>query len=447
MTAPRPAGATAPAPLPDAVPVAAPRPALSAEVCRDPDAFAALAPAWQRLFARCSAATPFQHHAWLDSWWRSYGRRGRLRVVLVRSGADLVAAAPLALVRRPVPALVPLGGSLADYTDVLLDDAVPGAADALAAGLADAARGALVDLREVRPGAAAERVYAVWPGPKRLIRDSVCLELPAAPLTELIDRLPRPRAQRARAKLRKLDALGVRQRVVDADEAGAALGNLLELHRLQWQGRKVTAEHLRPRFREHLARAVVPMIRSGHAAVTEFTLDGTVVAVDLTLLAPGITGGYLAGAHPGLRSRKADVATMLLRSDTEKCAAAPDGGVGRGGVLSMLRGDEPYKHHWRPETVVNQRLLLARRPTAPLVAVPLADTWARERLRRARRVLRERAAGGPPGTNGGSGPARDTGTRHTGTGYTAAAQDGAGQGRGQDGVREAGGTPDGGGGP
>ncbi|WP_053639067.1 MULTISPECIES: GNAT family N-acetyltransferase [unclassified Streptomyces] len=360
-------------------------PGHTVELVTDEAVFAALAPEWDRLYGRCAAATPFQSHAWLHSWWRSYGPPGRLRVVLARVGRELVAAAPLMLVRRPVPALVPLGGAISDYGDVLLDDGRgPDAATALAAGLAAAARTALVDLREVRPGAAAERVYACWRGPRRRLADSLCLELPALPLDELVARLPSAKArQRVRAQLRRLDALGVKSRPVLPDEADTAVRRLLELHRLQWRGRQVTGEHLRPRFREHLVRAAGPMVRSGDAVVTEFRMDDEVVAVDMTLLSRGLAGGYLYGAHPLLRERKADVAVMLL----DACAGyarAP----GRS-TLSLLRGDEPYKHRWRPDPVPNQRLLLARRRTAPLLAAALCDAAARRRgkelLRRARR--------------------------------------------------------------
>ncbi|MFD8535899.1 GNAT family N-acetyltransferase [Streptomyces rubrogriseus] len=368
-------------------------PGHSVELVTDEGAFAELAPQWRRLYARCAAATPFQSHAWLLSWWRSYGAAGRLRLVLAREGGELVGAAPLTLVRRPVPALVPLGGAISDYGDVLLDDERgPDAVAALAAGLAAVARTALVDLREVRPGAAAERLYAHWHGPRHRLADSLCLELPALPMDELVARLPSAKArQRVRAQLRRLDALGVKGRPVLPDETEAALRRLLDLHRLQWRGRKVTGEHLRTRFREHLVRAVGPMVRSGDAVVTEFRMADEVVAVDVTLLAHRLAGGYLYGAHPRLRERKADVAVMLL----DTCAGyarAP----GRG-ALSLLRGNEPYKHHWRPEPVPNQRLLLARRRTAPLLAAALADAAARRRgkeLLRRRAERRERDGGG-----------------------------------------------------
>ncbi|WP_460065826.1 GNAT family N-acetyltransferase [Streptomyces sp. YKOK-I1] len=336
--------------------------------------FAGLAPAWDRLYRRCATATPFQSHAWLHSWWLSYGTPGRLRLLVVRDGAEPVAVAPLMAVRRPVPSLVPLGGAISDYADVLVDDGHgERAVAALTAGLAAAARTAVIDFREVRPGGAVEQVYERWRGPRRRVGDSMCLELPALPMDELVARLPSAKAQRVRAKLRKLTALGVERHAVRPDEVDAALHRLLDLHRLQWQDRKVTGEHLRPRFCEHLVRSVGPMVRSGNAVVTEFRLDDDVVAVDLTLLSHRLAGGYLYGAHPRLRERKADVAVMLLDACAEHTR---DGGRA---ALSLLRGDEPYKHHWRPEPVVNQRLLLARRRTAPLLSAVVCDVAARRR--------------------------------------------------------------------
>ncbi|MEU3945620.1 GNAT family N-acetyltransferase [Streptomyces sp. NPDC029526] len=356
----------------------------------DDDAFASLGDDWTRLYRRCRQATPFQSHAWLSSWWHTYGRPGDLRLLLVREGGRLVAAAPLMRVRRPWPALVTLGGAISDYGDVLLDDTCgQGAVDALTAALAGAARTALVDLREVRPGAAAERLLARWPGPRQRLDDSLCLELPAVPMGELVARLPSAKAQqRVRAKLRRLDRLGVQRHMVPPDGVDAALARLLELHRLQWAGRRVTPEHLRPRFRAHLVGAVGPMVRAGDAVVTEFRLDGEVVAVDVTLMSPRVAGGYLYGAHPRLRELRADVAVMLL----DACTTHTKDGAHA--TLSLLRGDEPYKHHWRPEPVRNGRLLLARRRTAPLLAAAVGDAAARRRGRELRR--RGPDAGGGP---------------------------------------------------
>ncbi|MHC0430739.1 GNAT family N-acetyltransferase [Streptomyces sp. O3] len=368
--------------------------ALSVAVCTDPAEFAALGAEWNLLHRRCRTATPFQSHAWLHSWWLSYGGAGRLRVVLVRDGDRLVAAAPLTRRPRPLPTLVPLGGALSDFSDVLIDDTTSAlaedAADALTAGLRKLARTAVIDFREARPGSSVEQVYARWHGPRRRLADSLCLELPALPMDELVRRLAKPRAQRARAKMRKLDALGIERRIVPPPDVARSVHRLLALHRLQWQGRKVTGEHLRPRFAEHLARSATLMAQNGDAVVTEFRLDDTVVAADLTLRSPGLAGGYLYGADPSLRERKADVATLLLRSCADQLQERDRQGTPPG-VLSLLRGDEPYKRHWRPHPVVNQRLLLARRRTAPQLAAVLTGATARRGAGRAVRAWRERS--------------------------------------------------------
>lgn len=373
--------------------------ALHAEVLRDGEAFGRLGPEWTALYGRCATATPFQSHAWLHSWWLSYGRPGALRVVLVRrADGTLVGAAALLRARGPLPVLTPLGGAITDFTDVLLDDGCPDAAPALARALARAARGAVVDLREVRPGAAAERLYEAWRGPRRRLADSECLELPAVPMETLLERIPSGKAQRMRAKFRKLDALGIDERVVPGAEVPAALRRLLRLHQLQWRGRGVTAEHTSERFAEHLARAVRPMVERGDAAVTEYRLGDEVLCADLTLMSPRLAGGYLYGADPALRARKVDVAAMLLRHAAREAAAS-----GRA-TLSMLRGTEPYKHHWRPETVPNQRLMLAGPGTAPLLwaraGAAHGRRWAARQVRQREWLGRALGRGTPNGGGG-----------------------------------------------
>ncbi|MGW6404201.1 GNAT family N-acetyltransferase [Streptomyces sp. NPDC055134] len=349
---------------------------LSAEVCTDSVRFGALGPEWEALYRRSRTATPFQSHAWLHSWWLSYGSGRGLCVVLVRDGGRLVAAAPLTRRWRPLPVLVPLGGSISDFCDVLVDDdddndGEGGRVRALGDALWRLARTHVIDFREARPGSAVERLYDRWPGPKRRLDDSLCLELPPVPMDDIVGRLPGGRAQRARAKVRKLDALGIERRVVPPDEVDGSVRRLVELHQLQWEGRKVTTEHLRPRFSEHLTRSVSLMARSGDAVVTEFRIDETVLAADLTFLSRRLTGGYLYGVHPGLRERKADLATMLLRSSSEHAQDRASGS------LSLLRGDEPYKHHWRPHSVVNQRFVLARPGTSAGLALAVGDVTAR----------------------------------------------------------------------
>ncbi len=354
-------------------------------VCRDPQEFGELAGQWEDLRRRCRPATAFQSHAWLHSWWLSYGRPGRLRVVLVHSGGELLAAAPMMLTYRPLPTLVALGGAITDFCDVLLDDGHPQAARSLARALHQTARGAVIDLREVRPGAAAERLYDAWPGSRQRLRDSVCLELPGVSMESLLDRLPAPSAKRTRRKLRKIDKMGITEYRVPPSEAAASVPTMLRLHAMQWEGRGVTPEHLLPRFRAHLERAVRELAGSGDALVTEYRLGGETVAAEISLTSPDMVCGYLYGADPRLRAEKVDITTMLLRNNASYADSS-----GRA-TLNLMRGSEPHKLRWQGESVANQRFVLSRRQLAPALGLHTAQIAGRAF---AAEMVRQRAAGG-----------------------------------------------------
>ncbi|MBV2151359.1 GNAT family N-acetyltransferase [Kitasatospora sp. SUK 42] len=338
-------------------------PVWTTELRREDDALDTLAEEWDDLAARCRTATFFQAADWQRSWWRHYGRPGALLVVLVRRDGRLVGAG--AFLRRggPFGGLTGLGAGLVDYTDVLLDD---GCADRAAAEFAAALPLTRpwhwLELREVHPEAAAQRVYAHWRGTRRRYRDSLCQYLPAVPMERLLKRVPGKTAQRSRVKLRKIAEAGVQVRSTPVAEVPAALEGLLRLHFLQWQERGVTAEHRTERFARHLTESTTGLVATGRAAVHRFHLDGELVAVNLLLLCPSFGGLYMYGAHPVLRERL-DIAGLLF-------SAALDETVGAGvPLLGLLRGQEPYKQRWRPDRLANQRLLLGPVGAAPAAAV------------------------------------------------------------------------------
>lgn len=384
----------------------------AATLCRDAAQFGLLARDWEELRRRSTGATAFQSHVWLHSWWQSYGRPGRLRVALVREDGRLVAAAPMMLIHRPLPTLVPLGGKITDFCDVLLDGECPGAAAYLAKALHRASRGALIDMREVRPGAAAEQLYDAWRGTRRKLNDSVCLELPGVSMDELLKRLPAASAKRTRQKLRKIDRVGIKEHEVLPSEAATAVRTLLDLHAMQWEGRGVTPEHLLPRFRAHLERTVEQLAESGDATLTEYRMNDETLASDITFDCRDMVCGYLYGAHPKLRRQHVDITTMLLRHDAAHAEA-------RGcDTLNLLRGAEPHKLRWQAESVANQRLLMARREMTPGLALHLAKIAGRKsaagalRQSRAGQRIRRLLPGGrlatPPGADTAAGAGAET---------------------------------------
>ncbi|MDT5037889.1 MAG: hypothetical protein QOE03_3074 [Micromonosporaceae bacterium] len=351
-----------------------PTPLWSADVRTDDDCLADLGTDWDDLFARCSTATPFQSYAWLASWWRTYGRPGRLRLVLVRYAGRLVAAAPLMLVHRgAVAVLTPIGGDLSDFADVLVDDTTTEAGTPTEDGqpkeiVVEAVRilaetliltpgWQAVDVAETRPDATVGRLLAVWPGPHRALPGSPCLELPARPIDELVADLPTHTRKTVRRRLNQLRRLDLDTRTVSADDIDRAVADLLRLHTVQWRGRGINPEHARPEFARHLSGAVAPMTVAGQAALIEYRISGRLMASSLVIVGRDMVGGYLYGADPALRE-VADVTTMLL---VDTLAMAHRSGRP---TMSMLRGAESHKLRWRPAEAVNRRLLLGR-PGSP----------------------------------------------------------------------------------
>jgi CelD/BcsL family acetyltransferase involved in cellulose biosynthesis len=339
-------------------PVSSPASAItwSVQVRRSDDGLAGLGDDWDDLVARCAAATPFQSYAWLESWWRTYGTPGTLRLVLVRHGGRLVAAAPLMLRRRAGCAvLTPLGDPFSDFTDVLVDDLFAAeAARRLAAALIAEPGWQAIDLPEVRPdAAAATALWPAWPAGRWQTTASLCLELAAMEMEDFVRELPTHSRKTVRRKMNQLKKADLDIREVTAEDAGRGVADLLRLHERQWAGRGVNPEHLSPEFTAFLTRSVRGMIGSSQAALLEYRIGGDLMASSLVLIGRDLVGGYLYGADPALRER-VDVTTMLL-ADTLPLAC-------RSGcsTMSMLRGAEEHKRRWRPDESYNRRIVLAR---------------------------------------------------------------------------------------
>ncbi|WP_067498845.1 GNAT family N-acetyltransferase [Actinoplanes sp. TFC3] len=323
----------------------------------DDGALVAVRDEWVDLYGRCATASPFQAHGWVAGWWQAYGQRGRLRLTLVRHGGRLVAVAPMMLVRRRggVGVLVPLGGQVADFTDVLVDDAIAGPASARLADALVRDRGwQVVDVPESRPGAVTGgALLDAWPGRRYRLDASLCLRLPAVPLPDFLATLSSKQRRSARHEVVRLERCGLRMNEVSTQEAGRAVPELLRLHAMQWQGRGIQPEHLRPAFAQYLTRAVTLMLADEQAVLVEYRDGNRLLASHLMFAGRDVLGGYLYGVDPELRKR-VDVTTMLL---TDMVPRAHRLGLA---ASSQLRGDEAHKLRWRPVPERNSRLLLVR---------------------------------------------------------------------------------------
>lgn len=267
-------------------------------------------------------------------------------------GGRLVAAVALRQRRqRGLAALSPVAADIADFSDVLLDEAVPDAAEHLAAALLELPGWDLLELPETPPAALAWRLLGAWPGRSICLPASVCLELPVRTPESLLADMP----AKQRRNLRRNERLGLQEVAVPAEPAAVrvAVGELLDLHLREWAGRGGNPLHGTDAFRRHLTASVALLVPAGRAALTRHLLAGSVVAVSLTLLTRDLVGGYLYGADPALR-KQADISALLIRS---ALGVACDRGARR---LSLLRGEEDGKLRWAPQARRNQRLLLLR---------------------------------------------------------------------------------------
>ena len=338
-----------------------------AGVHREDAALHDVADEWEALYARCPHATPFQSAAWLTAWWRHYGSPGALRLAVVRRDGELVGLGAFHATRGG-QVLVPLGDDLCDWTDVLVDPAHERPAlDALSAVLLATPGWRVVDLPEVRACATALRWAQRWRGAVRNEAGSKCADMPARPFDEVVAAIPSSSTRQSmRRSLRKMDAAGLTETPVGPQDAAAAVGRLVELHEEQWRERGgMNPEHGRPRFAHFLAAAAPDMVARGHATLTDYALDGEVVATNLNLVGPDVVGGYLYGARPDLFGR-VNVTAMLMRT-------ALDTAVARGaGTFSMLRGRETYKTTWQATEAPNRRLLLGRPGRLEVVAYAAA---------------------------------------------------------------------------
>ncbi len=86
--------------------------------------FAALRRDWTLLLPDSADRSPFLSWEYADAWWRSFGGRDRLHVVVVRDGREVLAIAPLlrcgGLAGRVPAVYIGIGHEAADYCGALL---------------------------------------------------------------------------------------------------------------------------------------------------------------------------------------------------------------------------------------------------------------------------------------------------------------------------------------
>ena len=321
--------------------------------------------AWLPRWNALSRGIPFRRWEWLAGWWRHYGRtegrtdRGRELYVLAAldGSGSLVAVAPWHLERSATQGRVLrfLGGGevCSDYVSLLSqsgdEDAV---GEALArwltqAGAADGPdRWDALKLAGVeRDDSAIDRLLVHLADRGHAIHrrpgwNCWRLELPTSweKYLALLSKCHRK-------QLRRLDrdyfrsGRAVVHWVHRPEELERALPILVDLHQRRWQGRGQAGCFASRRFFEFHHELTTRLLPQNGLLMSWLELDGQPIAAEYHLAGAGVVYAYQSGIapeslvhQPGRLSNLAAIRRAIERGDRS---------------FDFLRGDEPYKAHWR----------------------------------------------------------------------------------------------------
>jgi CelD/BcsL family acetyltransferase involved in cellulose biosynthesis len=331
---------------------------ISWQEIRGPGMLAELEPEWSGLWQRSPSATPFQAPAWLLPWWRAFAP-GDVFSLAAWQGSRLVALAPTYLERGPLGhRLLPIGVSLSDYQDILVDaEAGDTVCGSLVQRMADFAPAwDAWEITELAPGAWALNLLAPATCEQSVTRSSACpvLSFPAG--AESLDDVLACRRRRAMRGARNRAARRGRVEIAAAETHTALpmLETLIRLHRARWQGRGETGIMADPRVQQFHREAVPRLLANGMLQLFELRIAEAPAGIYYGLRHRDRAYGYIIGFDPAYEFESPGV--ILLAHAIEH--AIRDGAR----EFHFLRGQERYKYNWGAEDRWNQCRIFRRTP-------------------------------------------------------------------------------------
>ena len=312
------------------------------EIC-EPAVLVSLADEWWDLWHRSPAATPFQSPAWLIAWWNAFAP-GKLMTVAVRDRGRLVALAPFYLEAGPLGRrILPVGISLSDYVDILIDPVADDAGDAIVHHLSNCRKGwNALEMADLAPEACALGL----PCPAQC---SDCVDSSAScPVLHLhagsADAGAHPAIPpRQRRKLRMARHRAERSRgaaiLSTTDQTPREwMRTLVNLHATRWQERGHPGVLADARVQAFQGQALTAMCEHGIARLFALSIGTELAGIYYGFLHRGRAYAYLGGFDPQFAYYSPG--TILIGLAIEDAL--------REGVdeFHFLRGREPYKYAW-----------------------------------------------------------------------------------------------------
>lgn len=312
---------------------------------------------WRELWQRDPAATPFESPEWLLPWTRHLWDGGKLRVLAVRNGSDLVALAPLFLwgfgSRPEIVRVSFLGSGVTDYLGMTADPAYSmAAARVVLEELANTAgEWSVCAFEELRPGSTLLRSE---PPPGLIVRNAPSSVCPVASVPRSFEQFLAGLPHKFRKNLRQAETR-LRQNGAEFNTAGTSevpdiMRALFRLHAARWSERSEPGMLASERLQQFHLDAAGRLAGSGLLRLNAIRLDGSVIAAQYNLWRGGRLYYYLSGFDPAYARYSPGAALLAwsIRSAIAEGAAE----------LDFLRRREEYKRQWGARDRANRKLLI-----------------------------------------------------------------------------------------
>jgi CelD/BcsL family acetyltransferase involved in cellulose biosynthesis len=361
------------------------------EVITTEDRLAEIGPIWDRLVARAGVTHPFVTHAWIQSWWECFGGSSELLILLVRTGDEPIAIAPL------MRATERMYGARYRCVRFIANDHTP-RSDFIIASHADEAYAAICtflmreaaewdvlqlcdvpgDSRTVGALRGHAAQYDLLAGMRRAANSPILST--TGGWDRYIETLSPKRRWFLRNRLKRLSKLGdvSLETVCDGTEVPQALEVGFRLEAAAWKGKAGTAILCDPAIQRFYTKLAQRAASRGWLRLQFLKVNGQRIAFAyclayeqrMYLLKPGFDPEY-AAFSPG---------TLLFYLALQECCASSVV------LYDFLGDDDDWKRQWADNYVEHQTLFLyAKRPWTRL------DHYTRfgllPRLRHARDIV------------------------------------------------------------
>jgi len=313
---------------------------MRVETHQGESAFETLSAQWDELFL-ASGASPFQSRIWMHAWFKEYGSGKTPFVLSFWEGNDLVGLFPLVKTRAPWRTIRSMGIGPSDYLSILSmpEEARKVAEEALEL-LRIHKKVDLLDLHQIQEtDPLAHLVASDWEEQAKCF----VLNLPKS-FVELRAGLNKSLRYEVDRRQKGPYKEG-RAQILTASDAATGLQYweiFKQLHESRWKKRGLPGAFIGKAGRFQ-ARVVPDLVEAGILKMSVLFLDQKPVGA-LYIMHSGSTAYfYQSGFDP--EAKAASPGTVLV-------AHALEHAVNEGlGTFDFLRGDEPYKARWKPETL------------------------------------------------------------------------------------------------